>query len=720
MRIQGNTTAGKLLDSSKASLLNNLKIGDVLQGTVKQLYPNHKAAIQMQGNQLIAQLEASLSVGGKYFFQVTSSEGKVPELKVMTGEQQNGKQLIGNLLQQLGIKETRLSSQLVSMLVREQIPMQRRDLLQAVQYIQDNKISAQQAQPVLMQLMKLRIPVTAASFQAMQAYQTGDLGESLAVLQRSLPPGQQPMLQANLEHILKGFASEESAVRAILTADIQQDKPVLFPLLQRLGLVSKALDKQGWTGVLQQLGQAVSQNQTGAAPFTVSLEGMKEQIKSILANQQQLIMEAVAAQGGSVPAQDRPNLAAQFPQYFSNHAQENQGAVRQVVEVLSEPKNYQVLERLMNILEFSNEKALKIVLTADAKQANPALFPLLQNLGFVPKALDKQGWANTLQQWNPPGAQNPGTVTPPFTTSVEGVREQLQSILGNKMQLMTEARVLYGAMMQGTSFSEHPKANLAAQFPQYFSNPAQVTQGNEGAIRPLLESLAEAKSYQAIERLMNIWTASSENVNNNPKEQFLHQIQWVLRDAGVNAESSLKTDEANSMQMKHLLLEMLQNNSGGTGRENAQQVLHFLNGMQLNNIHDSSYFVQVNIQIPSQKLGLSKDIDLHFEGKKTSDGNIDPEYCRIIFDLQLQSMKETIIDIHVQKKALSITVYNDQSTTPVLIDTFRPNLQEALEQINYQVASIVCKPYTEADKQQRQTGRIADEKAGQGKVDFRV
>lgn len=720
MRIQGNTTAGKLLDSSKASLLNNLKTGDVLQGTVKQLYPNHKAAIQMQGNQLIAQLEASLSVGGKYFFQVTSNEGKMPELKVMTGEQQNGKQLIGNLLQQLGIKETGLSSQMVSMLVREQIPMQRRDLLQAIQYIQNNKIAVRQAQPILMQLMKLRIPVTAASFQAVQAYQNGDLGESLAVLQRSLSPGQQPMLQANLEHVLKGFISEESAVRAVLTADIQQEKPVLFPLLQRLGLVSKALNKQGWMNTLQQWGQPVSQNQAAAAPFTVSFEGMKKQIKSILANQQQLITEANTAQRSTVPVQDRPNLAAQLQQYFTNHVKADQGAARQAVEALSEPKNYQVLERLMNILEFSNEKALKIVLTADAKQAKPTLFPLLQDLGFVSKALDKQSWANALQQWNPPGVQNQGTVTPPFTVSFEEAREQLQSILGNKMQLMTEVKALHGAIMQGTDPSLHPKANLAAQFPHYFSSHNKITQGNAGAVFPLLETLMEPKSYQALERLMNIWTASNENISNNPKEQFLHQLQWVLRDAGLNAESSLKTEDASSMQMKHLLLEMLQNNSGGTGRENAQQLVHFLNGMQLNNIHDSNYFVQANIQIPSQKLGLSKDIDLHFEGKKTADGNIDPEYCRIIFDLQLQSMKETIIDLHVQKKALSITIYNDQSTTPVLIDKFRPNLQKALEQINYQIASIVCKPYTEADRQQHQPGRKADEMAGQGKVDFRV
>ncbi|WP_152656409.1 hypothetical protein [Oceanobacillus sp. CFH 90083] len=573
MRIQDNTTVGSLLQSSKASLLHNLKTGDVLQGTVKQLYANNRAAIQIQGNQIIAQLEASLSVGGRYFFQVTSNEGKMPELKVMTGAQRNGQQLISSLLEQLGIKENKLTSQLVHALVREQVPMQRSDLMQAIQYIRDNKLSQQQAQPVLIQLMKMRIPITQASFQAVQAIQNGNISNSLASLDRSLPPGQQPMLQVMLEHILRGFPSEQGAVRAVLTADAQAARPVLFPLLQ--------------------------------------------------------------------------------------------------------------------------------------------------NLGFVSKALDKPGWTNVLQQWNPPAPQSQGAVTAPFTSSFEGVKEQLQAILRNQKQLMAEAKMLHGAMLQGSSTAALSKTNLTAEFPQYSFNNAAIMQESESAVRPLLEALREPKNYQALERLINIWTASNENNVNNPKELFLHQLQWVLRDAGLNAESSLKTDNVNAMQFKHLLLEMLQN-SGLAGRENAQQVVHILNGMQLNNLNDSSYFIQANIQIPSQKLGLSKDINLHFEGKKTADGSIDPEHCRIIFDLQLHRMKETIVDLHVQKKSLFITIYNDQATTPMLVDKFRPNLQEALEKMNYQVSSITCKPYTEADKQQHQIIKSDAERAVQGKVDFRV
>ncbi|WP_339178254.1 hypothetical protein [Oceanobacillus sp. FSL W7-1293] len=725
MRIQDNVKAAKLLHSSKANLLHNLKTGDILQGTVKQLFPNHRAAIQIQGSQLIAQLEASLSVGGKYFFQVTSNEGKMPELKVMTGEQHNGQQMIRHLLQQLGIKENKLTFQLASALVREQVPMQRSDLMQAMQYIQDNKISQKQAQPILMELMKMRIPITPASFQAVRAFQNGNLSESLALLERSLPPGQQPMLRASLEHVLKGFPTEQSAVRAILSADAQAPKPVLFPLLQSLGLVSKGLDRQAWTNILQQWNAPVTQtppNQAAAsAPFTAGLEEIKEKIQSILANQQQLTTEAkpIQQQGNNTAAPMKQNIEAQLPQSFSNKGLGDEGNTRQIIEALSDSKKLPMLERFSNILGTSNERAVRIILTADAQAEKPVLFPLLQNLGMISKALDKQSWTNALKQWNPPVSQNQGTVTAPFTSSFEGVKEKIQSILGNQKQLMTEARALQGALMQGDSAAVQPKSNLAAEFPQYFANQSSVTL-ESSTVRSLLEALTEPKNYQALQRFINIWTASNENTIHDPKEQFLQQMQWVLRDAGLNAENSLKTDEANTMQFKHLLLEMLQSSSGGISRENAQQVVHFLNGMQLNNMNDSSYFIQANIQIPGQKLGVSKDIDLHFEGKKTADGRIDPEHCRIIFDLNLHGMKETIVDLHVQKKSLSITIYNDQATTPVLVEKLRPNLQEALENMDYHVASVTCKLYTETEKQQRQAIKTAEERPGSGKVDFRV
>ncbi|MEF3328544.1 hypothetical protein [Oceanobacillus oncorhynchi] len=722
MRIQDNVKAAKLMHPSKANLLHNLKTGDILQGTVKRLFPNQRAAIQIQGSQLIAQLEASLSVGGKYFFQVTSHEGKMPELKVMTGEQHNGQQMIRHLLQQLGIKENKLSFQLASALVGEQVPMQRSDLMQAMQYIQDNKISQKQAQPILMELMKMRIPVTPASFQAVQAFQNGNFSESLASLERSLLPGQQPMLRASLEHILKGFPSEQSAVRAILSADAQAAKSVLFPLLQSLGFVSKGLDRQAWTNILQQWNSPVTQtppNQAAAsAPFTAGLEEIKEKIQSILATQQQLTAEAkpVLQQGNNTAALMKQSIEAQFPQSFSD---KGLGNVRQIIEALSDSKNFPMLERFSNILGTSNERAMRIVLTADAQAEKPVLFPLLQNLGMVSKALDKQSWINALKQWNPPVSQNQGPVTAPFTSSFEGVKEQIQSILGNQKQLMTEAKALQGALMQGNNAAVQPKSTLAAEFPQYFANQSPVTQ-ESGTVRSLLEALAEPKTYQALQRFINIWIASNENTIHDPKEQFLQQMQWVLRDAGLNAENSLKTDDANTMQFKHLLLEMLQSSSGGISRDNAQQVVHFLNGIQLNNMNDSSYFIQANIQIPGQKLGVSKDIDLHFEGKKTADGRIDPEHCRIIFDLNLHGMKETIVDLHVQKKSLSITIYNDQATTPVLVEKLRPNLQEALESMDYHVASVTCKPYTEAEKQQRQAIKTAEERPGSGKVDFRV
>lgn len=583
MRVQQNThkLLHKLAESSKLHMLQDLKTGDILQGTVKQLFPNHKAAIQLQGNQVTAQLEASLSVGGKYFFQVNSSESKLPELKVVGQQQQNVQQTVIALLQELGLKDSKPNQQLIRTLIQLQIPFQRAEVVQAINYMQVNGLAVQKALPVITQLMESRIPVTDASFRAVQTFQNSNFSERLTALERSLPSNQplQAMVQTHLTHLLKGFSSEQEALRTMLLADGQQAKPTVFPLLQQLGMIPPAVSKQDWVNVLQRMTTLPVQHQQLAAfsspALPVNLEGMKQQIQAIVSDQQLLMLEA------------------------------------------------------------------KAMLTAN-------------------------------------------------TTNAVNVTQ-------------TAAQTAAASAMKN-------------HFPQFFSKKAPTVPANEPVVRQLLEALTDSKNFQVLERFIHLSTVSNEK-EAAPKEHFLQQLQWMFRDAGLNAEASLKTDMPATAQFKHLLLEMI-HTSSGISKENAQQVVHFLNGMQLNNVQDGSYFLQASLQIPSQKLGLSKDIDVHFEGKKTSDGKIDPEYCRIIFDLFLNKMKETIIDLHVQKKAVSITVYNDHVLAPKLVQTFKSTLNENLNQLDYTLLSIICKSYTEEKKQSANVKSTQEQNLG--KVDFRV
>src|SRR5699024_10844292 len=79
-----------------------LKPGQIIQGKIMKLFPDQKAQIQLGSQTIIAQLEASLSAGTKYHFQVQPSDDVV-HLRVLGDQLKN--QAAGNvmeLLQQLG------------------------------------------------------------------------------------------------------------------------------------------------------------------------------------------------------------------------------------------------------------------------------------------------------------------------------------------------------------------------------------------------------------------------------------------------------------------------------------------------------------------------------------------------------------------------------------------------------------------------------------------
>lgn len=42
-------------------------------------------------------------------------------------------------------------------------------------------------------------------------------------------------------------------------------------------------------------------------------------------------------------------------------------------------------------------------------------------------------------------------------------------------------------------------------------------------------------------------------------------------------------------------------------------------------------FIQASMQIPGGKLATNNDLYIEFESKKTEEGQINPDYCRILF-----------------------------------------------------------------------------------------
>lgn len=85
-----------------------LKQGQVFHGTIKQLYPDQMAEVQVGNQKLIAKLEVPLKAGDAHFFQVTGTNPQT-ELKVVTGsmaQTTSPSQQISQLLESMNLPKT--------------------------------------------------------------------------------------------------------------------------------------------------------------------------------------------------------------------------------------------------------------------------------------------------------------------------------------------------------------------------------------------------------------------------------------------------------------------------------------------------------------------------------------------------------------------------------------------------------------------------------------
>ena len=68
---------------------------------------------------------------------------------------------------------------------------------------------------------------------------------------------------------------------------------------------------------------------------------------------------------------------------------------------------------------------------------------------------------------------------------------------------------------------------------------------------------------------------------------------------------------------------------------------------------------------------------------KSKDG-IDPEFCRVIFYLNLKNLNETVIDLNVQNRKVFMSIYNNKEEISLLAKALLPKLKTQLENKNYE------------------------------------
>ncbi|HET7616696.1 MAG TPA: hypothetical protein VFK27_07000, partial [Bacillales bacterium] len=203
-----------------------------------------------------------------------------------------------------------------------------------------------------------------------------------------------------------------------------------------------------------------------------------------------------------------------------------------------------------------------------------------------------------------------------------------------------------------------------------------------------LSSAHDEKGFAKIQRFLARFTTA-------------HQQQTPVQSGGQPQQP---------LALKPLLLQILQQSPSADLRQAAQQMLNHVTSGQLN----ASGSFQTVIHLPFHNGDHASDAMIKWEGKKNKQGQWDADFCRVVFYLDLQFLNETAVDLHIQKRLISIKIYNESHDLTDAVKAFAPLLKEKLETIGYQLTAI-----NQAEGKMPAPAETVDP-GGQKGVDFRV
>ncbi|MCA1059184.1 hypothetical protein LCL96_09560 [Rossellomorea aquimaris] len=183
-------------------------------------------------------------------------------------------------------------------------------------------------------------------------------------------------------------------------------------------------------------------------------------------------------------------------------------------------------------------------------------------------------------------------------------------------------------------------------------------------------------------------------------EEFTQQIRGdemakvlkkVIGQFGINFEAQFhKGLEIQGQTLKEHLIGLSQHHTSSDIRQLADDIVLKMNHQVLQS-QDHTPFLTIVQQFPLYLFGRSTDITIQWTGKETDKGVIDEDYCRVLFYLNLERLNETLIDMQVQNRVISLTVWNEHPAMEALSQSYVPNLRNGLEMLEYQLSNIKFK-----------------------------
>lgn len=634
-----NSIQTNMTQQTTANQPLSLKQDQIFHGTIKQLYPNQMAEVQVGNQKLMAKLEVPLKLGDAHFFQVTATNPQT-ELKVVTGpmsQSMTAGQQLSQLLETMNLPKSNEMQQVLSHFMKNQIPLAKEQLLAAESWMKalPPGVDKNNALQALQRMVELKMPFTNTVFQALtQGIKTDGLSTNLANLAQLLAnqPGGNETIKLNLrqqiELLAKPLNNETGGIllaRATQTL-VDNGAPIASKLqaltiLKEAGILPQNATIHNWQNINQQANQQAI-NQSPASPLLKEAGQMLRQLAQTAPEHIKPMMDQVKA-------------------WINNE----------------------------NLLSQTQKQQLQQLLTR-----------------FEQIPASKQGieaLTNQIQQHLTSGYSESIT-SKLFIQNDQGIsaKDQLLSLI-------------------------KPDSNLPLA-DQLLRNLVKVTADSPQPVMQSTLTQAEAQVQSA--------------VDSRAMEQA---IKTVLKGLGVSYEATLANKAGDiqviAQQLKPQLLALLQDVQTPTVlKDTAEMVMARLNGMQLSS-GENGHQHQLVMQLPLDFFGKKMDATLQWNGRMKEDGKIDANFARIMFYLNMESLQQTVIDMQVQNRVVTINVYNDIPNLNSLAESLKATLKTGLLDKEYTLSGLFIKPF--GNQEIKTTGSKLSkqsEEQQQGGVDIRV
>ncbi|QCR31782.1 hypothetical protein [Lysinibacillus sp. SGAir0095] len=587
-----------------------LKQGQVFHGTIKKLYPDQMAEIQVGQNKLYAKLETPLKAFDSHFFQVTSMNPQA-ELKVVTGPMQQSQTTAGQLnqlLETMNLPKTQEMLQVLAHFVKNQLPLSKETLVQAENWLKNlpESVTKQEALQALQKMAELKLPFTNEVFKGLIFGSKGNgMTSAIANLSTllaqdtSIEPATKSTILQQLQIISKPLSEEiggailSKAVQNLLNnTDSNAQRTQLLNLLKNAEILTKNTTLENW------LSQSLKQHQN------LSTESIKQPASQLI----QTVMTSKPSEAQQMIQQVQSWIGNQ-----SNLSQVQKGQLQQLVSRFEAlPKNTQTVEMFAKQLHEQLAKAF-------ATQSNQ------QSIAF-----DQASTSN---------------------------KDQLLSLLKPEV-------------------------------------------GNSQATQATLFNLVKIAGESNAPFIQNMQLQAESEILSSIDGKMMEQaIKTVLKGLGMSYEATLNSKMTDiqelAQSLKPQLMSLVQDAQNPSAvRDAADNILSRLNGMQLTS-GENGHQHQLVMQIPLQFLGKQTEATLQWNGRMKENGKIDANYARVLFYLNMEALEETMVDMQVQNRIITIHLYNNQPQLELLTEPLKETLKKGLLDKNYQLSGLFVKPFEE-------------------------